>query len=165
MKPLLTAVLLVLASSASLAFAQNKSPAQDGLWWNQIDPSIRLGYVLGYTQGAESANINTMTKCLVLWTDGKSIKENYSFEQWRKICMPQGDFDGIPMGQFVDGLNAFYADYRNQKIDVGWALGHVRDGIKGKTETLLEADVEMARKCATDPENCLKQTPQASQSH
>jgi hypothetical protein len=52
------------------------------------------------------------------------------------------------MGQFVDGMDAFYTDYGNKQLDVGWAIEYVRDKIKGKPAKELEAKVAMWRRCS-----------------
>lgn len=83
---------------------------------------------------------------MALFTYANGIKEKYTSEQWQKVCFPSEDFDGIKMGQFVNGLDSFYGDYRNQQIEFGSALGYVRDGIKGKPQEELQKEIEQMRK-------------------
>lgn len=52
------------------------------------------------------------------------------------------------MGQFVDGMDAFYKDYRNKQLEVGWAIQYVRDEIKGKPAQELDAEVALWRRCS-----------------
>ena len=58
------------------------------------------------------------------------------------------DYDGISMGQFVDGIDTFYKDYRNKQLEVGWAIEYVRDEIKGKPTQGLEAELSLWRRCS-----------------
>ena len=37
------------------------------------------------------------------------------------------DYDAIAFGQFVDGMDVFFKDYRNKQLEVGWAIQYVRD--------------------------------------
>jgi len=59
------------------------------------------------------------------------------------------------MGQYVEGMDLFYSDYRNQKIDFEMAIEHVSDEIKGKPRAQLDADLERLRKCAVDLTACI----------
>lgn len=120
----------VLLSAATAAFPQAK---EDGSWWKSLSPAFKLGYVSGFTRRSELTSIGNEAGCLTIWSELKPVKTAYTFEQWRPLCTPKADFDGVPMGQFVDGLNSFYADYRNQKIEFGPPIEYVRDGIKGQT--------------------------------
>jgi hypothetical protein len=67
-------------------------------------------------------------------------------------------------------MDSFYRDYRNKQISVGWAIGYVRDEIKGKPAGELEAEVTMWRRCsaayeAGDTEQMKKTcTPEAATS-
>src|SRR5437588_9212736 len=65
----------------------------------------------------------------------------------RRFCLSDDDFDGITMGQFVDGVDAFYKDYKNKQLAITWALEYVRDEIKGKPSAELTAKLEMWRRC------------------
>jgi hypothetical protein len=75
-------------------------------------------------------------------TDPKVILE--------KMCLndAQFDYDGIAMGQFIDGIDAFYNDYRNKQLEVGWAIQYARDSIKGKPTQDLDAEVALWRRCS-----------------
>lgn len=73
----------------------------------------------------------------------------------------QFDYDGITMGQFVDGIDAFYKDYRNKQLEVSWAVEYARDAIKGKPAQELEAEVALWRRCsAADKSHPMPRSPQ-----
>jgi hypothetical protein len=151
MKRLIVCLVLL---GVSNALAQSPQTPEDGSWWKSLTPSFKLGYVSGYVRGAETANIGTIGGCIALWTEAKPVKAAYTFEQWKQLCFPTSDYDGVKMGQFLDGVDAFYADYRNQQIEFGSALDYVRDGIKGKSPTELESDLAHLRKCYADIKGC-----------
>jgi len=52
------------------------------------------------------------------------------------------------MGQLVDGMDAFYKDYRNRQLEVGWAIQYARDSIKGKPAQELDAEIALWRRCS-----------------
>lgn len=58
------------------------------------------------------------------------------------------DYGTITMGEFVAGIDAFYADYRNKQLEVGYAIEYARDSIKGKPTQDLDAEVALWRRCA-----------------
>jgi len=67
-----------------------------------------------------------------------------------KMCLSdtQFDYDSISMGQFVEGMNVFYRDYRNKQLQAGWAIQYARDAIKGKPARELDAEVTLWRRCS-----------------
>lgn len=68
----------------------------------------------------------------------------------RNLCLSNDslDFDGISIGQLVNGIDAFYSDYRNKQLNVNWAIQYARDSIKGKTAQELDAEVTLWRRCS-----------------
>jgi hypothetical protein len=59
------------------------------------------------------------------------------------------DFSEMHLGQFMEGLNSFYKDYRNLTIHSDDALSYVRDQIAGKSPESLEIKLSALRKLAT----------------
>ena len=150
-----TLVCLLLIGVSSATFAQGARTVEDGPWWKSLTPAFKLGYVSGYARGTELANVANTAGCLALWSESKVIKTAYTFEQWKLLCLPANDFDGVKMGQFLDGVDSFYSDFRNQKIEFGSAIEYVRDEIKGKPPAELEADLAHLRKCYADIAACV----------
>ncbi len=140
--------LFVLCPSALLA--ADKSD-WNGYWWASMTPTFKLGWVTGYAKAMDLAGTIQMSTCaynIPLYkekfpnTDPKEI--------FQKMCASntEFDYDGISMGQFVDGMDAFFKDYRNKQLEVGWAIQYVRDEIKGKPVQELDAEVAMWRRCS-----------------
>lgn len=150
-----TLICLLLIGASSTAFAQRARTVEDGSWWKSLTPTFKLGYISGYTRGAELANIANIAGCMALWSELKVIKTTYTIEQWKPLCFPANDFDGVKMGQYLDGVDAFYSDFRNQQIEFGSALEYVRDEIKGKPRAELEANLAHLRKCYADMAACV----------
>jgi hypothetical protein len=123
----------------------------DGYWWAKLDASFKLGWVSGYVQAMDLAGIIQMSTCASNMpmfikefpnTDPKVILQT--------MCLSDTkfDYDSIPMGQFLDGMDAFYKDYRNKQLEVGSAIEYARDSIKGKPAQYLDAEVAMWRRCS-----------------
>jgi hypothetical protein len=66
-----------------------------------------------------------------------------SGERWKDMCLNDKSYDysGIAMGQFVDGADVFYRDYKHKNLEVGFALQYVRDQMRGKSQKDLDAEV------------------------
>lgn len=123
----------------------------NGYWWKSVTPQFKLGWVSGYAMAMDSAGGTAIASC---------VAELPMYEkQWpnleakvilQKMCLSQKqfDYDGVSMGQFVDGINAFYDDYRNTQLDVGWAIQYVRDAVKGKSAKELDAELSAWRSCS-----------------
>jgi hypothetical protein len=113
----------------------------DSYWWAGMSPSFKLGYVSGYAQAMDFSGTVSLGGCLnfINYMD----KTKYSADKWLQMCQNDKtyDFDGISMGQFVDGVDVFYKDFRNKNLEIGVALAYVRDQIKGKTPAGLEKEL------------------------
>jgi len=150
MKPLLVFVAAVALLVPNTSSAADRTDL-DGYWWAKLDASFKLGWVSGYAKAMDFAGIIQMSTCasnMPLYikeypnTDPKVILQ--------KMCLSdmQFDYDGIAMGQFVDGMDSFYKDYRNKQLEVGWAIQYARDSIKGKPAQELDAEVALWRRCS-----------------
>lgn len=140
----------VVQTNAVVAPDQGR-PKWDGTWWQSTTPGFKLGWVTGYGMAMDSAAASKMGACLPsipLYRDKYPDADPKDFVQ--KLCFSDSslDYDGIAMGQFVDGIDDFYRDYRNRQISVGWAIEYVRDAIKGKPAGELESEVVMWRRCS-----------------
>ena len=149
MKPLLVFVATI-ALLVPTALAAADTTGLDGYTWEKLDASFKLGWVSGYAKAMDLAGVIQMGACvsnMPLYakefptTDPKVIMQ--------KMCSDtQFDYDGIAMGQFVDGMDAFYKDYRNKQLETGWAIQYARDAIKGKPTQELDTEVALWRRCS-----------------
>lgn len=149
MKPLLALLAVIVLCPAALS---NSDQLQmNGTWWNNSNPSFRLGWVSGYAKAmdlAGSLQIATCAANMPLYRDKWPNLDPQALMQ--RLCLSDKsfDYDGITMGQFVSGVDNFYRDYRNQQVEVGWAIEYARDEIKGKPASELEAEVRLWRRCS-----------------
>jgi len=144
-------LLLVLLPLSCLA-SDRPSPDVTGYQWKEFTPAYKLGYVDGYTTAASSAQTDQFIQCLFLT---ERLKEpSWDVNRRLKYCKPSENFTGITMGQFVDGIDIFFSDYRNKTLDVAFAFQYVRDELKGKSKPDLEAELTLWRRCTADSTKC-----------
>jgi hypothetical protein len=153
-------IVAVLLVSASKLLAADQS--MDGYWWEKLDVSFKLGWVSGYTKAMDQAAMTQTMRCA---SDMPIYAKEYpgvdSKVIFQKLCLSDSDYDGITMGQFVEGIDAFYKDYRNRQLEVGYAIQYARDSIKGKPTQDLDAQVALWRRCtAADKSHPLPRSPE-----
>ncbi len=126
-------------------------PSLDGFWWAQMSPDYKLGWVSGYAQAMDSAFSLQMGACLAqLPMYKKEFPSLDEKERVQRMCLSNTalNYDGIAMGQFVEGMDTFFKDYRNKQLEVVWAIEYVRDSIKGKPAQELDSEVTLWRRCS-----------------
>jgi hypothetical protein len=145
--PAVTAVLVLCSCFLSAA----DKPSLDGFWWAQMSPDYKLGWVSGYAQAMDLAGmLQTATCAAELPMYKKEFPNLDTKDILQKMCLSntEFDYDGITMGQFVEGMDTFFKDYRNKQLEVGSAIQYVRDEIKGKPAQELDAEVTAWRRCS-----------------
>jgi hypothetical protein len=124
--------------------AINSGKPKNGYWWDEMNLSNKISFVEGYITGVSRANF--------LVNQAITAK---------KINLPSGfndtpvidylDFTEITYGQFMQGLDTFYGDYRNKRINVNISLLYIRDEIRGSPKSELETRIEGMRQATTNP--------------
>jgi hypothetical protein len=146
-----TIFLVVAALALSACSLSQTRPKWDGYWWASMTPSFKLGWVTGYAKAMDLAGSLQMATCasnLPLYSQKFPNLDPKDILQKMCLSSTEFDYDSISMGQFVDGMDSFYRDYRNKQLEVGWAIQYVRDAIKGKSAQELEAEVVTWRRCS-----------------
>ena len=133
-------------------FAGDK-PNNDGIWWQGMSPDFKLGWVSGYVQAIKTAGGFQMVTCaenLPLYS--QKYPNVPAKELFGRLCSKSNetyDYDGITMGQFVDGIDAFYKDFRNKQVESDSAIEYVRDQVRGKPAQELESELNTWRRCTS----------------
>lgn len=143
MKTKLAAVTLALFTAAAQAQAQTK----DGAWFAQFSSLTQLAFVAGFIEGAHTGG--TAAVLYACPQEGKAFL----------ACVESGSgvlhdkyskyLSGVPADQIHKGVLAFYADYRNQKLQVAYAIIHSGKAIAGVPAADLEKSLEFARQAAS----------------
>lgn len=160
-KPILALVIPLVALASNVALA---APNSDGFWWEKLDASFKLGWVSGYARAMDLAGTIQMGQCASNMPLYQKEWPNLAPKDiLQKMCLSdtQFDYDGIAMGQFVNGIDASYKDYRNKQLEVSWAIEYARDAIKGKPTQELDAEVALWRRCsAADKSHPMPRSPE-----
>ena len=124
MKTVLRLTLFLFCSTIALAqAAPPKADAHhDGAWWAGKQARFKGGFVIGYLEASVDGHANGFS--------------------------PQVDVSWDASEQWVAGLNAFYADFRNKSIWVSDALQYVHAQIAGATDEQLAGRLQALRKAA-----------------
>lgn len=135
---------------ASCAVSQTQSAVHyDGHWWNGRDMSYKLGFVLGFIQGVGLVADETQIDCVIAKYQQKRPPKAPPPTGVSEACTnPRWDFDKIRSGELQEGLDVFYADFRNKAVFVNDAVLYVRDELKGKSAAELEKELENFRASA-----------------
>ena len=117
---------------------------RDGNWWLLQDKVTKLDYVVGFFDGMDLgyefsyfqfSHDPDKGACLI------SIRDSYGRYSAKYL-------DEVTNNQLADGLDAFYADYRNRRIRVSDAVWLVVNGIAGTPQKELDEMIEQSRKNA-----------------
>jgi len=138
---LLLAALLLASSTTGI----DSGPAKNGYWWAELNEPAKLWFLQGYTEGLRRAN--GLLRQSVNFDDKKTLAAVR-----REPVTSYLDFSGVSYGQFRQGLDEFYTDYRNKRININVAILYIRDQIRGESQSELDKRLEGMRKGAVEPD-------------
>jgi hypothetical protein len=121
---------------------------RDGNWWRTLEVSEKNFYMIGFFDGMQLGNrfsywnlTHTKDK------DAASADARESFETYSDKYAKNPTNE-----QIADGLNTFYADYRNRSILIYDAVWVVLNSIAGTPQEKLDKLIENSRKTAASSE-------------
>lgn len=119
--------------------------ARNAYWWEPSSRLFKLGYVGGYARGMRSAQ---------QMIDGSVVLDEirWTSEPAHSRMLRMMEFGEITFGQYVDGLDQFYVDFRNKRILFDYAVLYVRDQIRGFPQAELD-DRLAAMRAATSQQD------------
>jgi len=156
-------MLVLFSISLGTAWGQQTPPAApttaqvktaedyNGYWWNDSSQTFKLGFVSGYIVALSPLFDVMSLKCAEDAQRKRGLPTNqYPGDEVLKSCIesPQVavyDFTNIRFGQLLEGVDEFYKDFRNKGVDIDFAMGYVRDELKGKSPDELEGELKRAR--------------------
>jgi hypothetical protein len=138
---ILAALLLVMPT----AIRSDAANVHNGVWWNQLSTTERLFFLEGYIDGLARADFLLTQNLKVRKQKLPDVSTNEEVTSFFK-------FYKITYGQFMEGLNTFYADYRNPQINFDVAILYIRDQIHGTSQKDLDLRLEDMRKATTSPD-------------
>jgi hypothetical protein len=139
-----TLVLILLLSP--LLWGRNAAGVADGSDWKQYSQSYKIGWIDGFVTAMSDAQINTAGLCAFQLNLRVDSAEG-------KACTAEAqgfNFEMIKYGQFLDGMDAFYKDFRNMEYPINWAMTIVRDQINGRPAEDIEKELVAWRQCRAE---------------
>lgn len=106
----------------------------NGQWWSTLSDDAKDTFVDGYTTGMAHAYLYTHGFCV---DHAHELKPGPQFETQinaaMNLCLLAETFDfDVDGRKLVSGIAEFYKDPQNILIPIQYALGFVRDKLKGK---------------------------------
>jgi hypothetical protein len=139
----------MLAAGATLSsFAPKSTFAEtdnvhDGFWWLEQSTVAKFGYISGYLDASDQA-----LGIIPALSQAAKIPQTTEFS---KLLTTNLDFSNIAYGQFIEGLDKFFGDFRNKRIQVRDAISYVRSEVRGVDNKTLERNLSILRKSASSP--------------
>jgi len=131
-------IALVLATP-SLAQRQRNF---NGEVWPTLDTVAKYAWLNGYIAGLDTA---TVSAPFAMCSDAKDPQDCYVAASRKMEPYLLGNMRGIPLAQISDGLDAFYADYKNRRIEIQYATSYVARSIRGASADDLERQILLLR--------------------
>jgi hypothetical protein len=147
LKRIFVAILLL---SSSL-WGRNTAGLADGSDWKQFSESYKIGWIDGWVTAMSDAQFSTAALC--------AFQLHLTLEsEAGKACTTEAqsfNFEMIKYGQVLDGMDAFYKDFRNTEYPLHAAMKLVRDQINGRATEDIEKELVAWRQCHADSSKCL----------
>lgn len=142
-----TGILLIVLTFALTFTAHAAEDRRDGNWWATLPQVGKALYIGGIFDGL------AMGRDLAIggWHNGdKSNAPDCESDAIKSFVSFSARYFGenVTSGQFVDGLDAFFKDFRNRSILVSDAIWVVSNQIAGTPQEKIDTLIENYRKTA-----------------
>jgi hypothetical protein len=132
-------VCLILYTTAT---AQQQTK-HDGNWWNDSGEGFRVGFVTGYLMSMNTVGDVAITRCMLdrgynLQMEPKALQELMNSCSQTPEAKPYQAYSGFTVGQWKDGIDEFYKDFRNRSLGVQLAIRWVNEQLHGTAAKELE---------------------------
>jgi hypothetical protein len=143
---------LLFATTATVAAHGQQQRTHDGFWWTDSTEQFRTGFVTGYVMAMVTVSDANTFKCLAERNGGK-VPEKFPGMEAFDACAESArveafDLGGFRVGQWSDGIDAFYRDFRNRGLEIHLAIRYVRGQLRGQPAKELEDEVTEWRRTA-----------------
>ena len=132
----------------SVSLHADSARDRDGNWWRTLTAEQRTTYIIGFYDGMELGHNFSYWKFLDEKTKQTCVSDMVdSFDTFKDKYA-----QNVTNIQLADGLNSFYADYRNRSILIHKAVWLVLNSIAGTSQEKLDKMIEGFRKSAASSE-------------
>jgi hypothetical protein len=121
-----------------------EQPKNNGYFWEKLNPSAKLAYVIWYVEGIGELNleIRHQMNVITLLYDEEKTEENKYLSKYGKemgsYFEEHYQYFNIPYRQLVEGIDALYKEYINKTITLVDAIDLVKAEIKGVEKNQIE---------------------------
>jgi len=130
----------------NLSTAQAENIREDGNLWITLTSEQKVMYTKGFDTGMQLGY--RMSYWGFVYDD---LKTQCSKDVAASFSMHINKyFKHVNVRQIIDGLNDFYSDYRNRRIEIMGAIWLVVNGIAGTPKEVMDKMIESWRKNAAD---------------
>jgi hypothetical protein len=145
---LILQILVILLFSCG-AVSPGEHTRRDGNWWVAESDLSKSTYVLGMFDGTTLGRDFAVRKYSQKYEDYAKLSNETTtilnaFTETEQLLM-----SNVTVGQVVAGLDDFYKDYKNRKIESVYAVEVVLEGAAGMSKTDLDKWVEGLRQMAS----------------
>ena len=120
---------------------------RDGNWWLQRETQEKLFYTIGTMDGFWLSGIMTVWAPADRGSRGSAPSGAQTWQAM--LSMHNKYFGNVTNNQLVNGIDEFYSDFKNRRIDTPNAIWVVLNQIAGTTPVALQAMVENLRRTAS----------------
>ena|ERR1700688_217050 len=152
---MLTRALAAILLLSSSLWARTAGGVADGNDWRQWSQNYKVGWIDGFVSAMSNAQMGTAALCAFQLHISVDSKEE-------KACVAEAqgfNFEMIKYGQFLDGMDAFYKDFRNTEYPITSAIRLVRDQINGRPAEDIEKEMLEWRQWHAGVSKCLPASP------
>ena len=143
-------IFVVILFLSPALWGRTSTGVADGTDWKQYSESYKVGWIDGFATANSDAELGVAILC----TFQLNLRVDSTEE---KTCtgVAQGlNYETIKFGQYLDGMDAFYKDFRNTDYPINWAMKIVRDQIRGRSAEDIEKELVAWRQCHADSTKC-----------
>jgi hypothetical protein len=121
------------------------STRRDGNWWRDLTKVEKITYMTGFFDGMHLGSNFSYWEILEKDKNDPAIaKVANSYQDYAAKYL-----QNVTNGQLADGLDTFFSDYRNRRIETSDAVWLVLNEISGKSDAEMQQMIESWRKNAS----------------
>jgi len=143
-------ILVILLLLPCSLWSRNAARVANGSDWKQYSQTYKIGWIDGWATAMINAQISTSMLC--------AFQLNVKLESEEgKACVAAAqsfNFEMITFGQFLEGMDTFYKDFRNTEMPINMAIRIVHDQINGRPAEDIEKELIAWRQCDADGSKC-----------
>ena len=116
-----TIILVSLMMMGTLAYGAADEIRFDGNFWNKSDRTVKEFFISGILGGIIAGQDRVTASAMEGVEKGQVDIKCFAAISSLKNSL-EADLEKIKVGQIVDGIDAFYSDFKNRSIKVKWAF-------------------------------------------